>query len=247
MSIYFASISDVVPEELRAPSFAIMLAGFYLGFSLAPSLPLLMSHFQVSLLSLFLVFLAFVISLFFFPETLPESVALYNREESNQQQTSRGGDDLVDFITKPFQKAVILNRNSMLRLLTIGSFFSSMVHSTDSNLVLFYVESHLNIRDHDIAKMFFVMGSVGIVMQSILIQPFIKCLGEKWLLVATFLCGTIHNLLYGLSKGKQGIFAALILSQFTKLNYPLLSSLVSKGASESEQGQIQGALFGAFC
>mmetsp|Transcript_20813 Transcript_20813/g.31340 ORF Transcript_20813/g.31340 Transcript_20813/m.31340 type:complete len:229 (+) Transcript_20813:913-1599(+) len=130
----------------------------------------------------------------------------------------------------------------MMRLLTIGSFFSSMVFSADVNLIIFYIEAHLNFRDKDFARLFFVSGGVGIVMQAFLLQPFIKCLGEKWLLVATFLCGSIHNLLYGISKDKKGIWAAFILSQFTHLSYPLLSSFASKGASESEQGQVQGAL-----
>jgi MFS family permease len=247
MSIMFAAISDVVPEELRAPSFAIMLAGWYSGFALAPSFPLLMTHFQVSILSLVLAVSAFLLSFLFFPETLPESVASRRTMDTEETPTSEEDSNfsgvIVDFITKPFQKATILNRSATLRMLTVGSFFSSMVFSTDSNLVLFYVESHLNVRDKDISRMFFVMGCLGIVMQGFLLQPFIKCLGEKGLLVASFLSGTLHNFLYGVARDKRGIFVALCLSQFTKLNFPILSSIASKGASESEQGQVQGSLF----
>jgi MFS family permease len=247
MSIMFAAISDVVPEELRAPSFAIMLAGWYSGFALGPSFPLLMTHFQVSIISLVLAVSAFLLSFLFFPETLPESVASRRTMDTEETPTSEEGSNfsrvIVDFITKPFQKATILNRSATLRMLTVGSFFSSMVFSTDHNLVLFYVEAHLNVRDKDISRMFFVMGCFGIVMQGFLLQPFMKCLGEKGLLVASFLSGTLHNFLYGVAKDKRGIFVALCLSQFTKLNFPVLSSIASKGASESEQGQVQGSLF----
>jgi len=91
--------------------------------------------------------------------------------------------------------------------------------------------------------MFFIMGIVGVIMQGFLLHPLTVCTGEKMLLVATFLSGTLHNLLYGVSRNKEGIYAALCLSQFTKLNFPLLSSVGSKGASEFEQGQLQGSLF----
>lgn len=248
MSIMFAAISDVVPEELRAPSFAIMLAGWYSGFALGPSFPVLMTHFHVSILSLVLAILSFLLSFFFFPETLPEAITsrrMMNTAEATpaSEERSHTPSGIVDFITKPFQKATILNRSAMLRMLTVGSFFSSMVFSTDATLVLFYVESHMDVRDTDVSRMFFVMGCLGVVIQAFLLRPFVRCLGEKGLLVASFVSGTLHNLLYGVARDKRGIFAALCLSQFTKLNFPMLSSIASKGAAESEQGQLQGSLF----
>eukprot|EP00980_Cylindrotheca_fusiformis_P008561 scaffold1820_cov129-Cylindrotheca_fusiformis.AAC.2 len=246
MSIMFAAISDVVPDKDRAPCFAIMLAGWYSGFALGPSFPLLLNHFHVSILSLVLVTLAFLFSCLFFPETRPQTIEALittTEETPTSGESWNGCRAIVDFITKPFQKAAILNRSAMLRMLTIGSFFSSMVFSTDANLVVFYVESHLNVKDKDISRMFLVMGCLGIVMQGFLLQPFVMCMGEKGLLVASFVSGTLHNFLYGVSKDKKGIFAALCLSQFTKLNFPMLSSIASKGASKSEQGQLQGSLF----
>ena len=247
-SIMFAAISDVVPENIRAPSFAILLAGFYTGFALSPSFAPLLGRFSASLLSSFLVFVAFLVSLLFLPETLPNSLET-SRSISSEEEIQESAEDskifsvIITAASRPFREATILHRNMIMRLLAMASFFASMVYSTDASLVIYYVENHLNIRDKDIANMFLVMGCVGIVMQAFLLQPFIKCMGEKGLLVACFLSGTIHNFLYGAAKGKAGIYVALCLSQFTKLNYPMLSSVASKGALESEQGQVQGALF----
>jgi hypothetical protein len=120
----------------------------------------------------------------------------------------------------------------------MGSFFSSMVYATDSNLLLFYIEDELDVRDKDIAQMFFVMGILGIMFQAFLLQPMTQCLGEKGLLVTSFLSGTLHNLLYGLARDKRCIYVALAFSQLTKTNYPILSSLASKDASAHEQGQV---------
>ena len=71
----------------------------------------------------------------------------------------------------------------------------------------------------------------------------LQCLGEKGLLIMTFCSGTLHNLLYGVARNKTTLCVALMLSQLTKVNFPILSSLASKGTSTNEQGRVQGALF----
>jgi DHA1 family tetracycline resistance protein-like MFS transporter len=255
ISITFAALSDSMPEEFRAPSFALIMAGFYGGFALAPSFPLLMNHFQVSILSFALVLGSFAFTLLFFPETLPDAVAETNRqaqeestaaalEETNTTGTTPLSQSFIcKILTRPFREMVILNRNLAIRLVAVGSFFSSMVFATDANLVIFYIEEHLNVRDKDIAQMFFIMGIMGILFQAFLLQPLVKCLGEKGLLVTAFLSGTLHNFLYGVAHNKRTIYVALCFSQLTKTNYPILSSLASKSASVNEQGQVQGALF----
>ena len=50
-------------------------------------------------------------------------------------------------------------------------------------------------------------------------------------------------MLYGLARSKDVILVALCLSQVTKINFPLISSIASKSGSIHEQGRIQGALF----
>jgi Na+/melibiose symporter-like transporter len=249
-SIVFAALSDTMPEEFRAASFAMILAGFYGGFALAPSLPLLMSHFQVSLLSSILVLGAFLFTLAAFPETLPDSLAASNRQQAHSDENENADENptsslqmLLDALTRPFREVMILNRDLVIRLVAVGSFFSAIVYSTDHSLVVFYIENHLNVRDKDIAQMFFLMGILGIVFQAFLLQPMVTCLGEKGLLVTSFLSGTLHNFLYGVARDKSCIYVAFSLSQLTKTNFPILSSLASKGASPNEQGQVQGALF----
>lgn len=49
--------------------------------------------------------------------------------------------------------------------------------------------------------------------------------------------------MYGLARKKNSLYAAFVVSQFTKLSFPTLSSLASKHVFEYEQGRIQGALF----
>ncbi|CAJ1969468.1 unnamed protein product [Cylindrotheca closterium] len=243
ISIMFAAISDVVPEDSRSSCFAIMMSGWYGGFVLAPSITLLMSHMAVSILSFILALLGLLVAAIYFPETISSTNIEAQAETAVSNEEDDRGWSLLKTMIEPIKKLSILNRNMTLRMLTIGSFFSSAVFSTDANLFLFYVESHFDVNEADLAQMFFVMGILGVVMQAFLLHPLTVCMGEKVLLTLTFLSGTLHNLLYGVSRNKEGIYVAVCLSQFTKLNFPLLSSVGSKGASKNEQGRLQGSLF----
>ncbi|KAG7340070.1 major facilitator superfamily transporter [Nitzschia inconspicua] len=309
MSIIFAAMADSSNEKFRAASYAMIMAGFYSGFCVAPSIVLFLSHEHAALLSLCLCVAAFVYAVLFFPETLPQTVAevaaihhaartVNNRdgpsithipttvmtindddveselildnqsqvidqttpllsEEArvniltipneqvpavNSRHRTNSFQSLVAVIARPFREMSILYRTSFLQILTLASFLSAAVYSTDVSLVLFYIEGHLNVKDADIATMFFYMGIFGVVLQALGIQPLVSCLGEKGLLILSFLSGTLHNFLYGAARDKSAITVALSFSQFTKLNYPILSSLASKAVLADEQGQVQGAL-----
>jgi MFS transporter, DHA1 family, tetracycline resistance protein len=254
LPIVFAALSDNLPEEYRAPGYALILAAFYGGFAIAPSLPMIMDHFHVSLFSFTLVVVALVYAIVAFPETLPEDVRERNwaqlemqliteqEQEHSNEEDCKGLKWLYSMATRPIREMKILNKDLAIRLVAVGSVFSSAVFATDANLVLFYIEDQLDVRDKDIAHMFLLLGIMGVLMQAFLLQPLTHLLGEKGLLVTTFLSGTLHNMLYGLAKDKRTIYIALAFSQLTKTNFPLLSSFASKSASPDAQGQVQGAL-----
>jgi DHA1 family tetracycline resistance protein-like MFS transporter len=251
MSIAFAALSDCMPENFRAASFGVVMAGFHAGFALSPSLALLLNHLQVSLISLTFTSAAFVYTLMAFPETLPEAVRQHNRQRVSTERDSNNGDargccslrQVGQTLSRPFREMTILTRDRTIRLVAVGSFFSSMVFSIDKNLAIFYIEQHLNVREHDIAFQFLVMGVVGVIIQGFLLQPMVQCFGEKGLLLIAFLSGTLNNFLYGVAKNKETLYAALCLLQLAKTDTPILASLASKDVSVNEQGQLQGALY----
>jgi DHA1 family tetracycline resistance protein-like MFS transporter len=197
-----------------------------------------MNHLSVSLLSFASLFLGLLYACLYLPETLPEQVASYNLVERTANVPDRR-----NAIFRPIREMSILNRDVFFRFLTVAYFFSGMVYSSDKSLVLFYIEDQLNVRDGDLARMFFIMGLVGVVIQGLGLDLLLSCLGEKRLLVISFLSGTLHNLLYGLAKSKETIYVALCISQLTKTNFPLVSSIAANHVSEKEQGRMQGALF----
>lgn len=241
ISIGFSMLSDIIPPAYRAPSFGLFVSSFYFGFCIGPSCVLLFDHFAVSVLSLTIMLIGLLIGCIAMPETLPERVAERNNADRTYLATSSSS--FQKAILRPIRDMSILNRDTFFRLLTVAYFFSEMVHSSDRSLLLFYMEDQLDIRDSDLATMLFIMGLVGVVVQGFLLEPLLACLGQKGLLMVSFLSGAGHNLLYGMAKRKGTIYVALCLSQLTKTNFPLISSIAANNVSENEQGRMQGALF----
>ena len=253
LSFAFAMLSDVTPAEYRAPAFGILLGVSYGGFAIGPSMPLFWNPVEAALIAFLLVFTAFVIAVFALPETLPtrqeappteETTDLAPDDEPNDRSRSRTRvvQRIGSAVTRPLREAAILNRNCSIRLVAASSFLSSMVIACDTTLVIYYIEEQLNVRQEDCASMFFVVGLVGVIVQGGLMQPLVRFLGEKNLLLATFVCGILHNILYGVASSKATVYLALIVAQGTRTSLPLLSSLASKDVSTNEQGRIQGAL-----
>merc|ERR1719215_176229 len=244
-AIALSSLSDVIPKEFRAASFGFLLAGFSLGFALSPCLALTMDHFHVSFVSFLLLF-ALYFSVFQLPETLPADVAETNSSRSSRfgSSSSIGNDNMIlSAILRPVRELKILNRASFFRNLAFLAFFSGLAVSGDRGLLIYYVQDQLNFNNTDIAKLFLILGFLGIAVQAGLLGPLTRTIGEKNVVIICFTSGAIHNVMYGLASTKNTIFFAVIFSTFSGLSYPTISAIKSNNVDESEQGRIQGALY----
>lgn len=239
---------------------------------MAPTLNLVVKNSSVAAatISFALIAMALFVAIVWLPETLPrcnnnepasdETLALRIQandsaseevEEDNHEQSivsrtttsPQWTESWPSVATRPIREISILLRHRRLRMLTVGSFFAAMVYAADTTLVIYYVEETLDMQKSDIAIMTFVMGTAGILVQGGLLQHLIALFGEYPVLVISFLSGILHNFLYGVARAKGTIYVALIVSQLSKTNFPLLSSLSSKCVDEHEQGRVQSALF----
>ena len=236
IAVALSALSDVMPPRWRAPSFGLLLAGFSLGFALAPLLALAFNHFQVSLLSLTLVLTGFVITVFFFPETLsPDAAAEAARTRAAEYTQRTGARKVLWVVTRPLRELSILNRSSLFRLLSALAFFSGMVSSADQTLLIYYVEERLAFNDHDIAIMFMLMGLLGILVQGVLLKPACDLLGERLVIVVAFFLGAVDNFLYGMAKNKLTIFIAVSISSFLGMSFPTISAIKSNNVVSQHQ------------
>jgi predicted MFS family arabinose efflux permease len=269
LSTSFAALSDVVPSAYRAPTYGLLLSGYFGGFSFAPSMAILVSSDTgVALFSFCSSIAAVLAAVWFIPETLPDPVQIEqitdlpvtdDHDPIDLEPIERNEDaDLLSSeyegwrskftwigrnATRPLREISILRRNRTLQLVSLGSFCAAMVFAIDATLVIYYIEETLDIQKADIAMMSLAMGIAGILIQGGLVQPIVARLGEQGALTLAYSCGTVHNFLYGSAQSKSTIYAALILSQLTKTNIPILSSIASREVAPDEQGRVQGALF----
>jgi DHA1 family tetracycline resistance protein-like MFS transporter len=246
LSMSFAALSDVMPPRWRTASFGLVFAAFMIGLGVAPSLPLFFSHLAVSILAVSVLFLGFIFAVFFLPETLPSDIALetlerreltYLNEEDNEPRTY-----FAQILCRTFREMSILMRSRLILTISVGLFVSAVMYSSEVTLLIYYIEDELNFRDHDIATMLFMNSICGIMIQAFALKFLVDYFGDKNLLMGTFICGTIHNLCFGLAKSKGMIYVALALSQLTKINFSLLTSMGSNTVGVTEQGTMQGAL-----
>lgn len=247
ISIALSALSDVMPKEWRAPTFGILFSGFSLGFALSPFLALALTHYGVSILSLFMLVIAFFFSVFFLPETLSDAAMMTVREQRAENSVQVGEESLLRsagrMLGRPIKELSILNRNCFFRLLSALAFFSGMSSSADQTLLLYYVEDRLNFKDKDVAVFFGIIGCLGIFVQGVLLKPFTTFLGERRVVVVAFVCGAITNTLYAFAESKSRIFEAACVSTVGTMAFPTISAMKANNVEQFEQGRIQGALF----
>ncbi len=269
-SLAFTQLSDSTPARHRAAAYGLYMGAFMGGIAVAPFLATLMSHIQIAMLSCVIRSSALGIAIVFLPETLPARAAvipeggivdggdgdddeatggLSNRQPEGQAVVGQRGHgngcaNWLRVLLRPFYEMSILRRNRTVLAVAFGAFMSKLAFSGDVTLFFFYVENNLGATVADVAGMMFVTGTLGVLVQAGMLKYLISMLGERQLLIASFATGSVHHLIYGLAPNKWIIYAGLCLAQFSHTSGPLLSALASRNVADTEQGRVQGALFG---
>jgi DHA1 family tetracycline resistance protein-like MFS transporter len=244
ITVALSSLSDVMPQKWRAPSFGLLIAGFSLGFAVAPTLAMVLGHFKTSLLALVLVFIGFAIAVVWYPETLsPVQAAEARMTRQVLIQGLSRNEKIWWAIRRPVYELTILNRNRLFRLLSALAFFSGLVSSGDRTLLIYYIEERLGFDDKDVALMFLIMGVLGIFVQGAFLKVLNDWIGERYIVTCCFCLGSLHNVIYGLATTKAAIFVAVAISSFGAMSFPTISAIKANNVEACEQGRIQGALY----
>ena len=153
------------------------------------------------------------------------------------------GRPILRFVSRPFREMAILNRNTFFRLISTLAFFSGMVSAGDQVLLVYYLQERLAFTTQDVSLLFFIMGTLGLFVQGVLLKPFNDCFGEKWVVALAFAVGAIDNTMYGVARNKTTIYVAVALSTLTGMAFPTISAIKANNVAVNEQGRIQGALY----
>ena len=259
VSVVWAALADGLPHlDDRAPGYGLLMAGMLGGYALEDSRAL-------GSLSLGLTLGACLLAFLVLPETLLLSRQPVSTHDDGDGDSDRDSDDddnndvhvhvdnsnntawymyyrLLHMATQPLRNVSILNRTAKLRWLTAASFLSSMVFAADATLFVYYVQQTLHVTANDLATLGLCLGIAGVVVQTGLLQPLTAACGERRWLIVSFACGAAHNYLYGTARSMTTLYGAVVLSQFTKTNIPLVAAQLSRAVPAHEQGRAQSAL-----
>lgn len=230
--VSFAYIADLTPPEQRSKYFGWVGALAGIGFILGPAIGGLTATISLEAplyLSAALTFANVLFGLFFMPESLPKA---------------RRADKVALAQLNPLSILRQVFAIPQLRWLLVAVFlFSLPFAALQANIGLFAKDS-LNWDPAAISSLFILVGVTDIVVQGLFLGRLLKRFGEVKVAIGGLCCEIIGYLLVASVAGFHStvlFYAGVILfAMGDGLLGPSLGGLLSRAASESAQGQVQG-------
>jgi DHA1 family tetracycline resistance protein-like MFS transporter len=223
-----AYVSDVVPPEKRAAAFGMINAAFGVGFVLGPALGGLLGNSDPRLpfwvaggLSL----ANAVYGYFVLPESLPP--------EKRKAFTLRRAN--------PVGALVLLRSHPELSRLAVIQFIGHVAHEV-FNVWALYTIFRYAWSEGTIGLSLAFVGVCTIVISAGLVQPIVSRLGERRTLYIGQFLGALGMILAGLARTSLVFFVSIPVMMFWALSSPAAQGMMTRRVSESEQGELQGAI-----
>ena len=239
ISTAFAYVTDISTEETRAKSMGFLGAALGLGFIFGPVIGGVLAGPEVetanyTLPALFaagVTTLALIGVIVFLPESLSPEIRAKIR---NKPKTS-----LLS------QLNLTLTRKVLTLIIAIG-FMVTMSFAVLEVTLALWANDVLDFGPQDIGLLLAYVGVVIVIVQGGLIGPLTARFRERSLvLVAVGLYLTGYTALAFANGWPSLLFAMTLLAAGSGLSNPVLSSLVSKEAEETERGVVLGVFQGA--
>lgn len=223
----FAYMADITPPGERARAYGLVGAAFSAGFVLGPALGGMLGHSDPRLpfwVAAALSGLAFLWGLLVLPESLP-------RERRAPFSLRRAS---------PFGALYMLSRPGLARLATVN-FLVYFAHHLFSSVFVLYVARRYGWDTWDIGLVLALAGALDIVVQSTIVGPMSKRIGERGTMLTGLVCGAFGIACMGLAPTGAWFVAAIVLNATWGLAMPTTQALMTSRVAETEQGQLQGA------
>lgn len=229
ISVANAYVADVTTPENRARSFGMIGAAFGLGFILGPMIGGMVGGLNIRypfFVAAGLALVNFAYGVFVLPESLPPE----RRRPIDPRKANPFGALLGLARLKGVGILVVV-----IALINLGQF---VLHNTWvlSNSFRFGWGPPQN------GASFFAFGVLAVTVQGGLLGWLLRRLGERRLVIAGLISGTLAYVGYGLATHGWMMYAILFASLLSFTVASALNALVSKAAAATEQGLAMGAL-----
>jgi DHA1 family tetracycline resistance protein-like MFS transporter len=224
-----AYVADVTKPEERAKGFGLMGAAFGVGFTFGPALGGWLWHFDHRLPFLVCAGLAlcnWLYGFFVLPESLPPEKRVHRFDWSK---------------ANPLGSLNLLrSKPDLLGLAGVGFLFQ-LAHNVLPSVFVLYMGYRYHWPVNVIGLTLMGSGIAGILLQSFVVGPVVKRVGERGALLIGLFSGCVGFMIYGLAPTGWLYLCGLPIFAFTGLIQPGLQGLMTRRVQPWEQGQLQGA------
>ena len=224
-----AYVADVSPPEKRAQNFGLIGASFGVGFLLGPVIGGILGEYgtrvpfyAAGIISLINVIYGFI----FLPETLAKS--------------KRRSFDIIR--SNPIGSVLSLGRIKGVKSLIFVLFILATAHTVYPTTYAFSTMEGLNWSSGDVGFSLGAFAVASMAVQGGLIRIIIPKLGLFWAGFIGILSAIIAYTMMGSADAGWIIYAAGPFAALAGLYGPALTNMMSSRVSESEQGELQGAI-----
>ena len=224
-----AYIADVSGPEDRARNFGLMGVAFGLGFIFGPVLGGFLGGIHLRLPffgSAALALINWLYGFFVLPESLPSE--------------KRG-----DFSWKkanPMGSITVLKRYPLVAYLAVSFVFIGLAQRGLETVWVLYTGYRFGWDETTNGLSLAMVGAMAILVQGVLVKPFIKRFGERRTIFIGLVAATLAFLGYGLAYEGWMMFVVIIFGGLGGISGPAIQGLIAGTVAAHDQGKIQGAI-----
>ncbi len=238
LSVTYAYVSDISSPQDRPKSMGLIGAAFSLGFMLGPALGGLLAGSDMATANFFLPAMiaaglstiALMGVLIILPESLKPEIRAQNSDRPH-----------VDMST---QLQIVFSKRTLAILIAIA-FLVFAAWTVVQSIFALWANRVLDFGPTQIGLIFAYSGMVGVACQVILIGPLAKLVSEKTIVLLTIIAMCLGLItLSGATNLSYTLLSMTLLSASHSVFFPVISSLVSKEATETDRGVVLGVFQG---
>ncbi len=223
-----AYVADVTTPENRARGFSMIAAAFGVGFTIGPALGGWLAGFGLRvpfMVCAGLTLCSWLYGFFVLPESLPPErrIARFRLSRAN-----------------PVGALRMLGSYPSLYMLVAVQLLFQLAQTVMPSVMVLYAGFRYGWSPARIGLNMMLTGIAGIFVQTVIVGPVIRRLGERGGVILGFSLGIVGYLTFGLAPVGWMFMAAIPFSAMLGLVQPGLQALMTKLVGPQEQGQLQG-------
>jgi len=226
-----AYVADVTPPERRAQNYGLLGAAFGLGFVIGPAVGGVLGDINIRLPFFAASGLA-ALNLLYGAIVLPESLAPENRRPFSWKRAN------------PIGSLYALGRFRAVLPLIVSQFFGMLAKLMIQSAWVLYTGYRFGWSAREIGLSLAAVGTMGVLVQGLLVKRLLPLLGEHRAIVAGMLLTTAVQCCLGLANASWMVYALILIGAFGGLAEPAMQGVISRHVPADEQGAVQGALTG---